>query len=179
MKPDLIRELYTRELDERHQQDSRTTTEVAVLTVMGGALIFYLSTFPPERTLLWLLFALCIGTSIICYSLAIILVLRANIGFKYERLPHARQMYEYYSELVRYYDDNPSARGSADHDFESYLCEKMIAATTRNAVSNIGRSERHYSASRFLAGVVVFALLAALPVILTLAGGLRSLRTQW
>jgi len=168
MKPDFIKELYFRELEEKHQQDSRTTLQVFLLSLLGGVLVFCVRHFRTQHPVLLWLFVACFGVASVFYALALIQVLRANFGHVYERLPDASALYRYFQELKVFYTKHPGVAGSAEADFDTDLQQRMVSATSRNSYANLLRAARHYSAVRFMALVVVFGILAAVPVLIAL-----------
>lgn len=155
------KELYFRELDGRFQQDARTSTNVGLLSLVGGLLAILIRAMWPAESWLSLIGLLFCGIAVILYLMAVIYVLRATLGYIYESLPPADVLLKHSEDLSTYYRDNPEVEGNAEVDFSDFLTRKMVSATARNWSNNLSRSARYYRASQLLAFVVIFAVLAS------------------
>jgi hypothetical protein len=161
MEFDFVKELYFRELDGRHDQNGRASLYLAVLTVLGALLVFCLRQHPTGGfSSLYFLLIL----AFLLYALAIIFVLLANLEFGYLQLPYASELDAYHRELQDYYRQNPEVRGEPGQDLKDILYLKMVEAATHNSQTNLTRAARYYAANYFLAGAIVFGLLATVPV---------------
>lgn len=166
MKIELIKELYFRELELKNQHDSRPTLHVAVLSILGGLLFFGYQRLRPLGGGLMVGFWVLFAPAVLSYAVALIQVLRANLGHLYERLPSPDVLYDYHVKLLEYHARNPEATGTPEEEFAEFLARHMVLATSRNTQSNLSRSSRHYSAMRALALTVVFAIASAVVVLL-------------
>lgn len=155
------KELYFRELDGRFQQDARTSTNVGLLSLVGGLLAILIRAMWPAESWLSLIGLLFCGIAIILYLMAVVYVLRATLGYIYESLPPADVLLNHFEDLSTYYSGNPEVEGNAEVDFRDFLTKKMVSATARNWSNNLSRSARYYSASQLLALVVIFGVVAA------------------
>jgi hypothetical protein len=163
MDLDLARDFYFRELDGKAQQDTRMGVYVALFSVLGGALAFLVrAAWSPPRTLWCYLSLIAAVLSLVLYFVAIIWVLRAAIGFTYERLPSLEDILAYRQKLASYYASNPSVPDSAAMDFDDFMTRHFASAAARNARNNLARSARFYRAAQLLLWVVVLAAVAAL-----------------
>jgi len=162
MDVNLARDFYLRELDGKAQQDTRIGVYLALLSALGGALAFLVRATWPAQTPLCRLGLIVAFLSLVLYFLALIWVLRAAIGFTYEKLPSPENLLAYWQQLSLYYASNPTVPGSAAADFDDFLIRRFASAATSNARNNLARSARFYVAGQLLLWVVVLGALAAL-----------------
>jgi len=167
MDKQLIKEFYFRELESKSEHDARVAVLVGILSLVAGLLFFCWRNFGQQGPALQLAFTALFVLASIFYVLAVLQVLRANIGHTYERLPFPEELYAYRSHLEDYYREVGSSSGDATADFEDFLARHMISATSRNARTNLVRSARNYSATRFAAFAVVVGIVAAGVVLLS------------
>lgn len=137
---------------------------VALFSVLGGALALLVRAAWPQHTALCFISLAAGFASFVLYCLAIIWVLRAAIGFSYEKVPSPENLLAFRQELSDYYAANPWVSGSVDDDFDDFLIRHFASAATRNAGNNLARSARFYSAAQLLLWTVVLAAVAALAV---------------
>jgi hypothetical protein len=167
MDYDFLREIYFRELEERHQQDGRITLQAGVLTIGGGVLASMFKAFPPEQSPLYVCFLLPATASAVLFLLALVWILRANIGHDYVRLPYPSTLRDYGRELEVYYAARDSVEEVA-REYRSYVQDRMIEATDYNIATNLKRSACYYTANSLIAWMVISFLVAGVPVLINL-----------
>ena len=167
MKVDLIKDFYSKELEDESVQDNRLTVHVGILTLIGAALLFSLKNPIGTDHNLFSLFLGALVLALIFFVASIVQVIRANIGHKYERLPRADVVYDYFLKLQDFYRSNPKTFGSSEDDFEDYLKRKMVEATARNTDVILLRSARNHTALVLMALAVALSLVCAVMAILT------------
>ena len=162
MDVSLAKEFYFREFEGKAQQDTRLGVYVALLSAVGGVLIYLIRSAWSGQTN-WFLGSLAFSfVSVVLYFLAIVWVLRATVGFIYEKLSSPDILLAYWQDLSLYYQENPEINGSATSDFDDFLVRHFSSAATRNASNNYARSARYYRAAQFLLWVVIFSALAGI-----------------
>ena len=162
MNVSLAKEFYFRELDGKVQQDTRLGVYVALLSAVGGVLAYLIRSAWTFQTN-WFIGSFALSfISVVFYSLSIVWVFRATVGFTYEKIPSADILLDYWQDLSQYYRENPVVTGSASSDFENFLVRHFSNAATRNSQNNSARSAHYYLASLFLLWVVIFSALAGL-----------------
>ncbi len=162
MNLDLAKEFYFRELDGKAQQDARMGVFVGLLSAVGAAIAFLVKNAWPPATSWYRVSLTLSGVSLVLYVLAVIWVLRATLGFRYEKVPSPDNLLVYWQNLLGYHGVDPSAPGKAAADFEDYLVRHFASAASRNVGDNLARSALYYGAARFLLWVIVLSALAAL-----------------
>jgi hypothetical protein len=110
-------------------------------------------------------FIAAITAAILFYIVALVHVIRSNLGHWYSRLPSAAGLFAHSASLDAYFGRNPHASGSAATDFADFIRRRMVEATTRNEYANQSRAARHYSAMRAMSFCVVFTLTASAPLL--------------
>jgi hypothetical protein len=159
MDTSFIKELYFREIERKQEFDSAPGVPIAVLTVVGGVFTFYLKSFLWIDTVLSLLFGVLLLVAGVFAVLTVVWIIRSYIGAEYEYLPYADELFGHYNDLQGFFDDAKAA----SEDFTADLRVRMVEATTANQYNNNRRSELLFGTKRFLAGLVVATLLAAIP----------------
>ena len=167
MTLELARALYFRELDAKAQNDSRVGPYVALLTAIGGALVFLIGrSWPATTPLLQVSITLSL-ISIVVLLMAVLWVLHSlAASFDYEYLPSAEVLLGPWRDLSRYFARNSDAAGTPREDFDDSLLARLSSAATTNGANNRIRSARLHVVGRLLILVVVLlagaaALLAA------------------
>lgn len=190
---EFAKQLYFRELDGRFQQDSRTSIHVGLLSVIGGIVAVLLQRVWPQiinlvqimdsqqnagftiapLQPLWtsqnILSVICLGFCILaacaCVA-ALIFLLRAAVGAKYEALASPTELLNHSGNLAKYHAQYSTPDSTFQSDFQNYLIQKMVEATTQNTRTNFMRSARYHRASKCLAFAIIMASLAGIVIAL-------------
>lgn len=159
---ELARALYFRELDIRAQQDARVGIYAAVLSAVGAALAYLVSNSWPANSDLCRASLILSALAVVSFVIAVAYVLMASVGFDYGMLPPANNVLEYWREISTYYDENPTAPGTAVADFDDFLLRHLASAATKNAETAQVRAARFHHAGISLIGVIVLGALSAI-----------------
>jgi hypothetical protein len=156
------KELYFRELEGKVQQDTRVGIYVGILTVVAGGLAFLIRGAWPGKTIPSLISLGFSFMSVVLYFLAVIWVLRAMRGYLHKKLPPAEELLDTWKKILEYYKVNAGVEGSAAGDFEEFLIERLVSATTRNDENNLKRSAHFWVVNGFLLWIIILSAISGL-----------------
>jgi hypothetical protein len=163
-----LRAEYEAEWQRRDQLQAAASMPLAVLTVLGSALVILIRQYHATSVLASLLFWGALLLAGFSYVAATWMLVRSFYGYVYRRLPLASSLRTYQQDLRAYYErgkggDEETIAG----EFRAHLAEAYVEAIDRNAVNNTNRGEYLYKANS--AAVVCLICTAAAAVPFTLA----------
>ncbi len=161
------KELHFRELDRRNQLDAAPGLRVVGIGLVAGLFTQYYRVYAASgqtapRMQVWI--ATLAAFSLV---LAILQIVRIYLGFSWQHLASAQDLLAHYEALQDYKAQQDTAKDyDADAAFAEHLRLRLVEAATANAYSNNLRSERLYSASRWVALALALALIAGIRCVL-------------
>jgi hypothetical protein len=161
---DFLKAEYDAEWQRRDQLQAAASIPLAVLTVLGSAIVYLLQAFDSESA--WLVAAFWISVTVAgaAYGVAVYMLVRSYFGYMYRRIPLPSQLVAYESAIREYLAAGGKASGLALRaDLNDHLSRAYVAATDRNAVNNINRGHYLHKANAASVVALVFAVLAAAP----------------
>lgn len=163
MKQDFAREIYYKENDIKSQLDARFNSCVSLLTLLGGLICFLIQGAWPGRS--WA-FGCSLFFSLLSITLLLILlyyIIKASVGYEYERMPRGQDLLEYSISLTDYYKGNKEL---ASNEYETYITAKLVQAATHNTELNLSRSAKFHKAMVLFVAVAITILIAGIGYVL-------------
>jgi hypothetical protein len=99
MDVELAKELYFKEMELKVQLDSRLGIYAVLLSAVGGVVAFLIRSAWPGTTLLARIGVVASIAALVVYAFALTWVLRATLGYTYERIPYPAKILEYWKSI--------------------------------------------------------------------------------
>ncbi len=161
---EFYKELYFFELDRRDRLNSAVALPVAVLTLIVGAIVYYLDNFPASDTLAGIIFLVLLGAVMASTSLAIFHLIRGRYNYEYYHLPRTSDIDEYRFDLKKCYEEaGEGISGEFEEAFLDFLIGEFVLAGHVNAGNNKTKSGELHKSINFIIGALVSLVLRAFP----------------
>lgn len=162
MNKDLYKELYLFEIGRKDKISDSVSTLITGMVIVGGAIGYFIENHSFSWDGLSIAFSMLLAVAIVLYALAIISLI-SIYGYKYQLIPFASSLKDYYVQLEEYYDQNPDEDGNPDSSFENYLNNRYAEATVVNAKHNDVRGAYQGRIFSVLAYSMMLTLLCSIP----------------
>lgn len=160
---EFYKELYYRELESKEILATRFTTNVTLVTLLFGGLIFCIKNINDIKDN-WLTFCpfLLFGTIAIIANIRILILLGEYLaGKEYEFMNSAKKLDDLHKSLKDYYQQQPDQTVQADAEFEERLINYYINAAHHNFYINDERIRKMGKTQTLIILSVVATLLAS------------------
>ena len=145
MDQDFFQRQYDFEIDQKNNLASSMNTPFVALTVVGGGLSTLTTSFAYSSDRPTYCFVVFVGLGAIALLVSLYFVLRAFLGYKYQKIASARDLVAYLRDLEAWYLKNGEAvniaKSKAQMDYQDFIEECMADATEHNSQINIRRGE--------------------------------------
>ena len=162
MNNDIYQKQYDFELEQRNKFASAINIPVVTLTVIGSALSTMVVGFKYNNNLLGHAFILLSIASVTVMFVALYYAMRSFHGYSYQKIPPAKDMKVFYSNLFNWYsekhEDEKIIKKLTESDFNDYFIERLSEAAEHNASNNIQRGNYLHSTTKYV--VVSFLCIA-------------------
>lgn len=157
MTPEINRDLYKIEMEQRAHLIEAAIVPILAITVLCSGLLAMLLGFPYATGALSVAFTAFAGTACVGVAVAIGAVFRAFIGYHYERPASPRNWQAYFDRLLAHYSGATGQLALAKAALERAFHTRLSDATYTNR-----RNNRRRGNSIFLANLCCAGILAAL-----------------
>lgn len=157
MTPEINRDLYRIEMEQRWQLVEAAIVPILAITVLASSLLAMVLGFPFSPGALSVAFLVFTGAAVLGVALAIWAVFRAFIGYRYERPASPRNWQKYFDKLLAHYAGATGQLALATAALERAFHTRLADATCTNRRNNKRRGN-----SIFLANLCCAVVLAAL-----------------
>ena len=175
-KTEFFKDLYNAELERRENISSALVIPIGVLTLLGSGLIYLMQNYKlfadVESSLIGIF--LIIATSLFCFS--IYLLIRSYFGYTYKFLPDSKSLQQYWNKLGEYYREQKRDEQTADIEFELYIENSYVEATTDNAWNNDSKSEFLHRANRAMIWCLGIIIVCSIPILLSKNENVQKVR---
>lgn len=154
---------YFSELERKEKLKSDLQIPIAIITIIGGLLGFFIKNFTKTGDLHEYFFWVLIIIAVIALVGAIYFLYRSYYSYTYRYIAPPKQLKDYYDGLADYYKINQGQTDEADKEFEAYIKERYAACAEVNRWNNNAKSAFLHKANTWLIGAVVSALISAIP----------------
>lgn len=172
MTPEINRDLYKIEMEQRAHLIEAAIVPILAITVLGSGLLAMLLGFPYTPGALTVLFVGFAGMAGMGVAVAIGAVFRAFIGYHYERPASPRSWQTYFDKLLAHYADATGQLALARAALERAFHARLSDATYINRRNNKRRGNSIFLANLCCAGIL--AALAASGICYALAAIAQS-----
>ena len=160
---EIFKEQYEFELERKEQLGTSLSLPLAMVSILGGILVFYAQHYPASSNGLTIAFAVFFGLFGIALVSAVYFIFRAYTGFTYQYVASGPDLKQWFDDLVSYYSAEADGRKEAEREFQDGIDIRYIEATGVNATNNQLKAAYLNSASKLLAAATALALLCAVP----------------
>ncbi|MEO8017118.1 MAG: hypothetical protein ABI769_04845 [Pseudomonadota bacterium] len=160
MTPEINRDLYKIEMEQRWHLIEAAIVPILAITVLSSGLLAMLLGFPYAGGALSAAFVGFAGMAGVGVAVAIGAVFRAFIGYHYERPASPRSWQTYFDTLLAHYAGVTGQLGLARAALERAFHTRLADATHANRRNNRRRSNSIFLANLSCAGILV-ALVAS------------------
>ncbi len=167
MTPEINRDLYRIEMEQRWHLVEAATVPILAITVLATGLLAMLLGFPYAPGTLSVMFLAFAGTAALGVALAIWAVFRVFIGYHYERPASPGSWQKYFDKLLAYHAGATGQLTLATAALERAFHARLADATCINRKNNQRRGHSIFFANLCCAGIL--AALAASAVCYVLA----------
>ena len=151
---------YKEEIKIRDSINARVGLPAGILTLLVGALLFYVERLPPHKENAISIFFHClvlIGAA--CIFIAALYVIRAHWGYEYKFIPSLTVVESYREQLINDYRLFPDEALDPAVEFPAFIIERITQAATINRELNARKAIRLFRGVTFtIAALVSFAL---------------------
>lgn len=145
MDQDFFQRQYDFEIDQKNNFASSMNMPFVALTVVGGGLSTLTTGFAYSSDRLTFCFVVFIGLGAIALLVSLYFVLRTFLGYKYQKIPSARDLFSHLRNLEEWYlkngEEENIAKSKAQNDYQDFIEERLADATEHNSQINIRRGE--------------------------------------
>jgi hypothetical protein len=160
---DFLKDQYDGEITRRYQLAGSLSLPIAVLTVLGGALLAMAQSVNRPLSLLeWIVLGLAAAGTVSATYVGYFLF-RFQLGHDYSYVATARQVDDYRIQLEDYYKRHPMRGADVDKEVLDYIRGEMIASAHDNALTNDLKSAYLNKANVALAICASVTFAAAVP----------------
>lgn len=159
-----LKDMYAEEWERRERIQSATGIPIALLTIVGGALVVFFERSMPFAG--WIdapFWSLFVATSVLL-GIALYMLVRSYLGYMDRRLPLASQLQQHHETLTAHFAKSPTAAADVQREFDRFLAERYVDALDRNGTNNINRSAYLHKANKFAVMAFVATVLTAIPL---------------
>jgi hypothetical protein len=179
MTPEINRDLYRIEMEQRWHLVEAATVPILAITVLASGLLAMLLGFPYSPGALSALFLAFAGTAALGVAIAIWSVFRAFLGYHYERPASPRSWQQYFDRLLAYHAGATGQLTLATAALERAFHTRLADATYINRKNNKRRGNSIFLANLCCAGVLAALAASALCYVLATVVHSPELYTFW
>lgn len=165
MDNDIYQKQYDFELEQRNSLASATNIPIVALTVIGSALSTMVLGFKYDDNFISCIFIILSVLSSLIMLKALYCAVRSFLGYSYQKIPPAKEMYQHHKELLDWYfqgnKDPNDAEVLAKNDFNLYFYERLSEAAEHNGSNNIMRGNYLHDATMYVVVSFVCITLSA------------------
>ena len=162
---DFLNNRYDFELQRKEQLTTALTLPVAVLTVLGGAIVAMAQAFSYRDTLLTWLFSPVLGVDGIAFFMCLAYLASAYHRQTYVFLPLLREIDRSREEFLEFAHVMAGGEAEVLDEFEKQMRGRIIDAADQNTQTNDTRSGLLNRARLALYAVLLFTAIAGVPYV--------------
>src|SRR5690554_3071077 len=160
---EFYKEVYFFEHNRKNSVLNAHGIPVGIITILLGIIGFYINDLIKENLpfdWLFFIFSFFFIASVVAIIISFVTLVRSYTGHKYEYLPILDKIREFEKSNDAYYQNN---KQQADKDFFNHLKDALVAATSRNYLSNRQRATLLFKANRMLIFACILSTVSAIP----------------
>lgn len=165
---------YHKEVERRATLNGELTIPIGLITVLATGIFYYLTNFDfSNNRLVTVLFVILLLAGSVLLGAAVYFLLESyNITHagqqnEYDYLAYPDEQRKYYNDLKAVYikagNDDETSETEANKEFEKYLLDNYINATTKNTRLNDTRSAHLFTSKRFILWALIVLIVAFIP----------------
>ncbi|MBM2813125.1 MAG: hypothetical protein HW416_3884 [Chloroflexi bacterium] len=163
---DYLRNRYEYELQRKEQLTAQLTLPVAVLGLLGSAIVAMTRSFSYMDLLLTIPFAVLLGGASLAFTVCLVYLGRSYHRQTYVFLPLLEATEQSREEFLKFAPVMAGGEAEVLHEFEKQMRGRIINAADRNTVTNDERSALLHRARLALFAVLLMATVAGLPYVI-------------
>ncbi len=163
---DFLKNRYDYELQRKEQLTTSLTLPVAVLSVLGGAIVAMARSFSYRETLLTSSFGPVLGAEALAFFACLVYLARAYHRQTYVFLPLLGKIDRSREEFLEFASVMAGGEAEVVEAFENQMRQRMIDAADRNTQTNDERSGLLHRARLALYAVLVLTAVAGIPYVI-------------
>jgi hypothetical protein len=165
---EFFKDSYESEIERMHKLDSAVTLPAAIVTVLGGWVVFYAQNFPSSSwNVFFILFVVFLVAASVLWIGSIYYLIQSYFGYKYELIANPDDVAIFLTGLRNHFGaiDPPQENidETVDNELRDFLVEQYQAAATTNRAANMQRIRWGYRSNRCLVGMLIALGLSVLP----------------
>ncbi len=160
---EIYKEHYFFEINRKHQITGQLGIPIGVLTILGGAIAFFVKSVQYNFDIKCLILAGTILISIFFLVRTIYCLIRSYYGYLYRYVPTPQEIEEYRKELSAYYESEATPEGDVNKEIEDYLLERYAICTHANTINNDSKSAYLHKANKYLIFTLIFVIISSIP----------------
>lgn len=160
---EIYKEHYFFEINRKHQLTSQLGIPIGVLTILGGAIAFFVKSVQYAYDMKFLLLGAAVLISIFFLGRTIYYLIRSYYGFTYRYIPTPQEIEGYKQELSVYYETERALECDADKEVKEFLSERYAICTHENTINNDSKSAYLHKANTSLIFTLIFVMLCSVP----------------
>jgi len=149
---------------------------IGVLTLIGSGLIYLMQNTKFFTDVLSSIVGslFVVATAFFVYS--VYLLIRSYFGYEYKFLPDSKSLQTYWNKLREHYIGQNKNEQLADSEFERYIENSFVEATTENTWNNDSKSEFLHEANRTMIWCLGLFIICSIPVLLSKNDNVQNVR---
>jgi hypothetical protein len=163
---DYLKDRYEYELQRKEQLTGQLTLPVAVLGLLGSAIVAMARSFSYQGMLLSVAFVVILGGASLAFLLCLVYLGRSYHRQTYVFLPLLDDTEQSREEFLKFAPVMAGGEAEVLHEFEKQMRGRMISAADRNTQTNDERSGLLHRARLALFLVLLLSALAGMPYVI-------------
>lgn len=167
-KFDFYKELNLKEEDKKNQINNSLSLPIGIITGLVAGLFYFLTAFDFNLSF-WdsIVFSLITLTSIFFLGASIFHLIKSysnfHKGYDYAYLADANDLDNYYKELKKYYETNPTLTDTSETEFKQYIFKELVKNTDLNQKNNKKKNKHRFNCEKHLITAFLFLCLNLFP----------------
>ena len=166
-----FQESYESEIDRMYKLDASVSFPAAIITLLGGWIVFYAQSFPSASwNIFFLVFALFFFAVIGIWIAAVYYLIRSYVGFNYDLVSRTDKVAEFLNGLRAHYGPQnlePDKMDEAvDSDLREFLVEQYQSAAATGRVRNMERIRWSYRCNLSLISCLIGLAITVIPFLI-------------
>lgn len=165
-KHQFFKEHYFFEANRRHQLTNALAIPIAILSVLGGALIVVAKHLDAPIDYIEVFEIIFFLSSAALIAITIYYLIRSYFNYSYGYIATPKELKKYYEQMISYYGGDDDAIRKADSELEEYVNAQYAEHTHRNTENNDRKSFYIHKANGFLIASIITAFIGGIPYVI-------------